>query len=113
MCHCAIKWQWEFHTEKRDVHGRRKDFIDTVMDSESAVNSMINIRELAEIALVFKHTGKSKQNAKNYQERNKKLKEECNCVTVQIGSPFLFVIHNSAPYSQKGYRIVGTLSTKT
>lgn len=60
MCHCAIKWQWEFHTEKRDVHGRRKDFIDTVMDSESAVNSMINIRELAEIALVFKHTGKSK-----------------------------------------------------
>lgn len=42
------------------MHGGREDFVYTVMDSESAVNSKINIGKLAEIALVFKHTGKSK-----------------------------------------------------
>lgn len=50
----------EFHSEKRDVHGRKTDFVDTVMVSESAVNSNINTGKLAEIALVFKHTRTSK-----------------------------------------------------
>lgn len=83
MCHCAIKWQLEFHTGERDVHGRRKDFIYTVMDSESAVNSKINIGKLTKIALVFSHTGKKASRMLRIVRKGiKKLKEECHCATV-------------------------------
>lgn len=93
MCHCAIKRQLEFCTEKIDVHGRRKDFIYTVMDSESAVNSKTNIGKVVEIALVFKRTVKSRM------LRITRKGIDWESVSVCVTYP---VIPNP-----KGYRIVG------